>query len=78
MKSCAKPVGALVWRTGVNFRITAKADEDIVGIYAYGARRFGAAQAERYHAGLIQCFAFLAEHPLPTAQYTSTQHPAQR
>ena len=47
----------------MNFKTTEKADEDIIGIYLYGAQQFGTAQAERYHSGLIECFEFLAERP---------------
>lgn len=48
----------------MNFKTTQKADEDIIGIYVYGAQQFGTAQAERYHAGLVECFEFLRVCPV--------------
>lgn len=54
----------------MNYKTTQKADEDIIGIYVYGAQQFGTAQAERYHAGLVECFEFLAEHPFAARERT--------
>ncbi|MDO8837434.1 MAG: type II toxin-antitoxin system RelE/ParE family toxin [Parvibaculum sp.] len=45
-------------------RRTAKADEDLIGIYLYGVETFGTAQAEAYFSGLEQCFELLAAQPL--------------
>lgn len=48
----------------MTYRLSRKAEEDIIAIYAKGVREFGIEQAERYHAGLEQIFDFLAENPL--------------
>ena len=45
-------------------KTTAQADIDIISIYVQGARDFGAAQAEKYHAGLVRCFDLLSDNPL--------------
>ncbi|MDH4320993.1 MAG: type II toxin-antitoxin system RelE/ParE family toxin [Desulfobulbaceae bacterium] len=47
----------------MSFRLTSKAADDIVAIFQDGARLFGGEQAERYHLGLAQVFALLAENP---------------
>ena len=48
----------------MSYRISRKAEEDIIQLYMAGVRLFGAAQAERYYDGLEQTFEFLAAHPL--------------
>lgn len=45
------------------YRTTRAADADIIAIYATGAASFGTAQAERYHAGLVETFDLLAANP---------------
>jgi len=47
----------------VAYRLSRKAEEDILDIYATGAATFGVDQAERYHAGLEEAFAFLSQFP---------------
>jgi toxin ParE1/3/4 len=47
----------------MNLKTTSRADEDIIDIYIYGVREFGVQQAERYHAGLVEAFQLLADHP---------------
>lgn len=47
----------------MTYRLTPKAAADIRHIYVEGARLFGPAQAERYHAELQQTFEILAENP---------------
>lgn len=47
----------------MTYRLSRKAEEDILQIYLTGAAEFGEDQAERYHAGLEQAFAFLADFP---------------
>lgn len=46
------------------YRTSVKATSDIIEIYVYGARNFGAAQAELYHAGLVNAFERIADQPL--------------
>lgn len=45
------------------YRLTRKAAEDVRRIWLEGARRFGADQAERYHARLRRSFELLAAQP---------------
>jgi toxin ParE1/3/4 len=47
----------------MTYRTTRKADDDIIAIYIRGMREFGAAQAERYHEGLLRTFEILADNP---------------
>lgn len=48
----------------VSFRLSRRAEEDVIQLYLAGVRQFGAAQAERYYEGLERAFEFLAAHPL--------------
>jgi len=59
----------------MGFRTTTQADEDIIGIYVYGAREFGIEQAEQYHEGLMRCFAFLAENSLVARERAELRPP---
>lgn len=45
------------------YRLSQAASDDLVTIYRDGTTLFGEAQADRYHQGLGQTFAFLAETP---------------
>lgn len=45
------------------YRLSRKAEADILDIYMTGAGAFGEDQAERYHAGLQQTFEFLSDFP---------------
>ena len=47
----------------MGYRLTRKAAADIRHIYLESARRFGPAQAERYHVRLRHTFDLLAENP---------------
>jgi len=47
----------------MSYRLSRRAEDDLIEIYVIGARDFGIPQAERYFAGLEQAFAFLAEYP---------------
>lgn len=46
------------------YRLTAKAEEDVIRLYAESAKRFGIAQAEAYYAGLHRTLDFLAANPM--------------
>lgn len=48
----------------MTYRLSRKAEDDIIQLYLRGARDFGVAQAERYYAGLEAIFSFLADYPL--------------
>lgn len=45
------------------YKLTHKAEDDIVALYVEGVRLFGIAQAEKYHAELETAFRFLADNP---------------
>jgi len=45
------------------FRLTHKAEDDLVDIAEQGYRLFGVNQAERYHEELFDLFQLLAENP---------------
>ncbi|WP_454761235.1 type II toxin-antitoxin system RelE/ParE family toxin [Caulobacter segnis] len=46
------------------YRLSRKAEDDIIQIYVTGVAEFGVDQAERYHEGLERTFNFLADFPL--------------
>lgn len=46
------------------YRLSRKAEDDIIQIYVAGVEAFGADQAETYHEGLERTFGLLAEFPL--------------
>jgi toxin ParE1/3/4 len=48
----------------MRYRTTRRADADVFDIYSQGVIDFGEPQAERYHAGLLRAFEFVAAHPL--------------
>jgi toxin ParE1/3/4 len=45
------------------YRISRRADQDIIDIYLWGHRRFGPPRAELYHDALMQTFDLIAENP---------------
>jgi toxin ParE1/3/4 len=45
------------------YRLSQKAEADLIEIYMIGVHQFGDAQAERYHAAFEKAFAFLADYP---------------
>jgi len=45
------------------YRLSRAAGADLVELYLFGVELFGAAQAERYAAGVETCFAMLADNP---------------
>lgn len=47
----------------MSYRLSKKADQDLFEIYVFGVERFGPAQADRYHLGLIEAFDLLAGFP---------------
>ncbi|MCC7267747.1 MAG: type II toxin-antitoxin system RelE/ParE family toxin [Caulobacteraceae bacterium] len=57
------------------YRLSRRADEDVVAIYVEGVREFGADQAETYYAGLVETFLFLAEFPKAARERTETRPP---
>ena len=59
----------------MSYRISRKAEDDIVQLYLTGVRLFGAAQAERYHEGLERVFEFVAAHPLAVRERSEIDPP---
>ncbi len=47
----------------MTWRLSRKTEEDLIGIWLYGADRHGPAQADRYQDGLEETFALLAQFP---------------
>lgn len=47
----------------MGYRLSNCAVDDLIALWMEGARVFGLEQAEKYHAGLEACFAFLADNP---------------
>ena len=45
------------------YRLSRKAEDDVIQIYLAGVETFGVDQAERYHEGLERTFALLADFP---------------
>ena len=45
------------------YKLSVKAEEDIVHVYREGVRLFGPSQAEKYHAGMEKVFQFLSAVP---------------
>ncbi|WJH40846.1 type II toxin-antitoxin system RelE/ParE family toxin [Aliirhizobium terrae] len=45
------------------YRLTARAEADVVKIIRYGIETFGVPQARRYNDELTRCFELLAENP---------------
>jgi toxin ParE1/3/4 len=46
------------------YRFTQRARADLIDIYDFTEGKFGAYQAEAYHAGLVRSFGLLADFPL--------------
>lgn len=46
-----------------SYRLTQKAENDILHVYAEGIQAFGIGQARRYHAELENTFELLAAQP---------------
>ena len=47
----------------MGYKLSVKAEEDILNIFLEGVRLFGSHQAEKYHSDLERTFAFLAQTP---------------
>jgi toxin ParE1/3/4 len=59
----------------MTYRLSRKAEEDIVGIFRQGVELFGTAQAERYHLDLQRTFELIAAHPLMARERTEISPP---
>ncbi len=47
----------------MTYKLTNKAEDDIITIYLQGVQEFGVTQAEAYHADLEKVFALIADTP---------------
>ena len=47
----------------MTYRLSRKAEEDIISIWLYGAETFGVDQADRYHNQLSEAFKLIALNP---------------
>jgi toxin ParE1/3/4 len=47
----------------VTYRLTRRAEGDVIDIYIHGARQLGPARADAYHGRLEEAFQLLAEYP---------------
>lgn len=59
----------------MNYKLSAAATEDIIGIYLDGIEAFGIRQAEAYHAALKACFDLLSGAPLIARERTEFTTP---
>ncbi|TNE65212.1 MAG: type II toxin-antitoxin system RelE/ParE family toxin [Alphaproteobacteria bacterium] len=48
----------------MSYRLSGKAEDDIIDIYLQGIALFGAQQAERYHHEMADIFRFLSNEPM--------------
>ena len=46
-----------------SYRLTRRAENDLLEAFLFGLDRFGEAQAQRYQLGFERCFGMLAENP---------------
>lgn len=59
----------------MTFRLTRKAEGDVIGIYHYSAETFGIAQADAYHDKLEATFRILAAQPRIARERTEINPP---
>jgi toxin ParE1/3/4 len=59
----------------MRYRLTRRAEEDIIEIYLAGIAGFGETQAEKYHAGLVRAFDFIASNPLAARERREVSPP---
>jgi len=62
-------------RGSMTYRLSRKAEEDLIHIYVDGARLFGVAQAEKYFSALEKTFQLLAENPFIARQRAELDPP---
>ena len=57
------------------YKLSAKAEEDIIRVYRESFRLFGAEQAEKYYAGIERVFHFLSGTPKAARKRTEITPP---
>lgn len=45
------------------YRLSGRADNDLLDVFVFGIEQFGPIQAERYQSEMIRCFDLLADNP---------------
>ena len=60
----------------MSYRLSNKAEEDIINLYLEGVRQFGIQQADRYHRQLEEAFHFLSDNPEAARQRFELTPPA--
>lgn len=70
MKFCRKPgVGPA---RCVAYKLTRRAEGDVIRLYLTGLEQFGEAMAEKFQEGLRRVFAFLADYPAAARERDET------
>lgn len=59
----------------MRLQFSVQAEEDLIGIYLYGATQFGIEQAERYYADLQDTLEMLRQHPRLARARTEFKQP---
>lgn len=59
----------------MGYRLTRRAERDVIDAYTQGAVGFGIDQAERYHEGLAATFRMLADNPHIARERTEFEPP---
>ena len=57
------------------YKLSVKAEEDLIHAFREGVRMFGEEQAEKYYAGLERIFQFLSDTPKAARERTETTPP---
>ena len=57
------------------YRLTRRAEADVIEIFVNGAERFGLEHAEAHHAALERTFELIALHPRPAQERTEIVPP---
>ena len=59
----------------MSYKLTRKAEDDIIDIYLQGHTLFGENQAEHYHRGMEEAFRFLSDEPRAARERTEINPP---
>ncbi|MBL4720507.1 MAG: type II toxin-antitoxin system RelE/ParE family toxin [Alphaproteobacteria bacterium] len=59
----------------MSYKLSVKAEEDLIHAYREGVRMFGTEQAEKYYVGLERVFRFLSDTPKAARERTEITPP---
>ena len=59
----------------MSYKLSVKAEEDLIHAYREGVRMFGTTQAEKYYVGMERVFQFLSETPKAARERTEISPP---